>query len=223
MRSDLREVRMRTVPATGVLIGAEERAAVDQVLASGLLAQGPEVAAFEAEFARCVDDRTCVAVNSGTSALLLGLLALGVGPGDEVIVPSFSFAATANAVALTGARPVFADIEPRHFCLDPAAVLAAITPRTVAMIPVHLYGHPADMDALGAIAHRHGLALVEDAAQAHLASWNGRPAGTFGAVQLLPDEEHDVRRGRARGLRGRGGRPPRPAAAQPGDGAPLRQ
>jgi len=182
MRSELGELRSRTVPATGVLIGPEERAAVDRVLASGLLAQGPEVAAFETEFAPYVGERPCVAVSSGTSALLLGLLAIGIGPGDEVIVPSFSFAATANAVALTGARPVFVDIEPRHFCLDPAAVRAAITPRTAAIVPVHLFGHPANMDALSAAAARHGLALVEDAAQAHLASWRGRPVGTFGAV-----------------------------------------
>jgi perosamine synthetase len=170
------------ISATGVLIGAEERAAVDRVLASGMIAQGPEVAAFEAEFAEVVDGRPCVAVNSGTSALLLGLSAIGIGPGDEVIVPSFSFAATANAVALAGATPVFVDIEPRHFCLDPAAVLAAIGERTAAIMPVHLYGHPAAMDRIADIAGRHGLALVEDAAQAHLARYGGRAVGTFGDV-----------------------------------------
>ena len=182
MRSDLEQLAGDTVSATGILIGLEERTAVDRVLASGMLAQGPEVAAFEAEFAEYVDGRPCVAVNSGTSALLLGLLALGVGPGDEVIVPSFSFAATANSVALTGATPVFVDIEPEHFCLDPAAVLAAIGPRTAAIMPVHLYGHPAEMSRLREIARRHGLALVEDAAQAHLALWNAQPVGTFGEV-----------------------------------------
>jgi perosamine synthetase len=177
MRSD-----RETISATGILIGADERAAVDRVLASGMIAQGPEVAAFEAEFAHVVDGRPCVAVNSGTSALLLGLLAIGIGPGDEVIVPSFSFAATANAVVLAGATPVFVDIEPRHFCLDPAAVLAAIGGRTAAIMPVHLYGHPAAMDRIADIARRHGLALVEDAAQAHLARWGGRAVGTFGDV-----------------------------------------
>ena len=116
---------------------------MERVLKSGMLAQGPEVAAFESEFAAHVGGRQCVAVNSGTSALHLGLLALGVGPGDEVVVPSFSFAASANAIALTGARPVFVDIEPVHFCIDPAAVLAAIGPGTVAIMAVHLYGHPA--------------------------------------------------------------------------------
>ncbi len=170
------------VPATGVQLGEQERAAVERVLASGMLAQGPEVAAFEQEFAEHVGGRSCVAVNSGTSALVLALLALGIGRGDEVIVPSFSFAATANAVALTGARPVFADIEPRHFGLDPDAVAAAITPRTAAVMPVHLYGHPAAMDRITEIAARHGLAVLEDAAQAHLASLDGRPVGTFGAA-----------------------------------------
>ena len=170
------------VPMTGLQLGEPERRAVERVLASGMLAQGPEVAAFEAEFAEHVAGRPCVAVNSGTSALLLSLLALGIGPGDEVIVPSFSFAATANAVALTGARPVFVDIEPAHFGLDPAAVRAAITERTAALMPVHLYGHPAELTELTELADRHGLALVEDAAQAHLASWAGRPVGTFGAA-----------------------------------------
>ncbi|HZZ51020.1 MAG TPA: DegT/DnrJ/EryC1/StrS family aminotransferase [Pseudonocardia sp.] len=170
------------MPAQGPLLGMEERIAVERVLASGMLAQGPEVAAFEAEFAAHVGDRPCVAVSSGTSALLLGLLALGIGPGDEVIVPSFSFAATANAVVLAGARPVFVDIEPDYFCMDPRAAEAAITPRTAAIMPVHLYGHPAAMDEFARLAARHGLAVVEDAAQAHLASLHGRAVGTFGAV-----------------------------------------
>src|SRR5690606_29365190 len=118
---------------------------------SGMVAQGPEVAAFEEEFAQhFVAGRPTVAVNSGTAGLHLGLLAAGVGPGDEVIVPSFTFAATGNAVALTGASPVFADIEPASFSLDPDAVAAAITPRTRGIMPVHLYGHPARMRELRA-------------------------------------------------------------------------
>lgn len=174
------------IPAAKPIIGDEERAAVDRVLRSGMLAQGPEVAAFETEFAaELVGGRTCVAVNSGTSGLHLGLLAAGVGPGDEVIVPSFTFAATANSVALTGATPVFADIEADHFCLDPAAVEAAVTERTVGIMPVHLYGHPANMTALGAIAARHGLRIFEDAAQAHGATWEGAQVGTFGDFAMF--------------------------------------
>jgi perosamine synthetase len=178
---------MTTFIAAGQpIIGEEERAAVDRVLRSGMLAQGPEVAAFEQEFAAAFGlDRPCVAVNSGTSGLHLGLLAAGIGAGDEVIVPSFTFAATANAVALTGARPVFADIEARHFCLDPDAVQAAVTPQTAAIMPVHLYGHPADMDRLGGIAARHDLAIFEDAAQAHGASLGGRPVGAFGRFAVF--------------------------------------
>ena len=174
------------IPAAKPLIGAEERAAVDRVLQSGMIAGGPEVAAFESEFsAQLVDGWACVAVNSGTAGSHLGLLAAGVGPGDEVIVPSFTFAATANSVALTGATPVFADIEPDYFCLDPAAVEAAITPRTKGIMPVHLYGHPADMTALVEIANRHGLEIYEDAAQAHGAALNGKPVGTFGRFAMF--------------------------------------
>jgi perosamine synthetase len=171
------------IPAAKPLIGDEERAAVDRVLSSGMIAQGPEVAAFEEEFATYVGGgRSCVAVNSGTSALHLGLLAAGIGPGDEVIVPSFTFAATGNAVALTGATPIFVDIEADSFNLDPDATEAAITSRTAAIMPVHLYGHPAAMDRFEAIADRHGLLLAEDAAQAHGASLNGRNVGAMSRV-----------------------------------------
>jgi perosamine synthetase len=148
------------IPAAKPIIGDEERAAVDAVLASGMLAQGAEVATFEQEFSDVLlDGRAVVAVNSGTAGQHLGLLASGVGPGDEVIVPSFTFAATANSVALTGATPVFADIEPNHFCLDPADVASRITERTVGIMPVHLYGHPADMNGFEELAAKHGLAL----------------------------------------------------------------
>jgi len=174
------------IPAAKPLIGDEERAAVDRVLLSGMVAQGPEVAAFESEFSdHFVEGLPVIAVNSGTSGLHLGLLAAGVGPGDEVIVPSFTFAATANAVALTGATPVFADIEPETFTLDPAAVDAAVTDRTRGILPVHLYGHPARMNELVEIAQRRGLALYEDAAQAHGAALNGRPVGTFGTMTMF--------------------------------------
>jgi dTDP-4-amino-4,6-dideoxygalactose transaminase len=174
------------IPAAKPIIGDEEREAVDRVLRSGMIAQGPEVAAFEREFADFfVDGRTSVAVNSGTSGLHLGLLAAGIGPGDEVIVPSFTFAATANSVALTGATPVFADIEDDYFGLDPLSVEAAITPRTKAIMPVHLYGHPARVTELVEIASKHGLGLFEDAAQAHGAALDGRPVGTFGSFAMF--------------------------------------
>ena len=174
------------IPPAKPIIGDDERAAVDRVLRSGMIAQGPEVAAFEQEFGtQLAGGRTCVAVNSGTAGLHLGLLAAGIGPGDEVIVPSFTFAATANSVALTGATPVFADIEPDHFCLAPDAVEAAITERTRAIMPVHLYGHPAAMPQLDRIAQEHGLQVFEDAAQAHGASLDGQLVGTFGTFGMF--------------------------------------
>ncbi|MGV9311481.1 DegT/DnrJ/EryC1/StrS family aminotransferase [Streptomyces sp. NPDC003691] len=169
------------IPAARPVIGEEEIEAAVRVLRSGRVVQGPEVAAFEEGFSELVDGRHCVAVNSGTSALHLLLMALNIGPGDEVIVPSFSFAATANVVRLVGADAVFADIDPETYCLDPAAVEAAITPRTAAIMPVHLYGHPAAMDRIMAIADKHKLAVVEDACQAHAAALNGTPVGAFGA------------------------------------------
>lgn len=174
------------IPPAKPIIGDEERQAVDAVLASGQLAQGSEVASFEQEFSQVLlDGRAAVAVNSGTSGLHLGLLAAGIGPGDEVIVPSFTFAATANSVALTGATPVFADIDLDHYTLDPASVEAKITDRTAAIMPVHLYGHPFDVDGIGALASKHGVKLFEDAAQAHGAAVNGRKVGTFGDFAMF--------------------------------------
>ena len=172
------------IPAARPLIGAEERAAVDAVLAGGMVVQGPQVAAFEEEFsARVVGGAHCVAVNSGTSAQHLAALASGAGADREaeVIVPSFTFAATANSVAITGARPVFADIDPVTFTLDPASVEAAVTERTIAIEVVHLYGLPADMPRILDIARRHGLAVWEDCAQAHAAAIGDEPVGAFGA------------------------------------------
>ena len=170
----------KPIPLAKPIITRAERRAVDRVLRSGNLAQGPEVAAFEKEFSQFVDGRECVAVNSGTSALHVALLSLGIGPGDEVIVPSFTFAATANSVALAGATPVFVDIDPQTFNIDPKEIERAITPRTKAIQVVHLYGLPANMGEIMKIANRHNLNVVEDAAQAHLASINGKPVGTFG-------------------------------------------
>ncbi len=174
--------KSQLIPAARPIIGDEERAAVDRVLRSGMMAQGPEVKAFEEEFSQFVGGRRCIAVNSGTSALHLGFIAAGIKAGDEVIVPSFSFAATANSVSLAGAIPVFGDIDKRTFNLDPSHVEALITPRTKAIMPVHLYGHMADMDRFEEIGKKHGLTIFEDAAQAHLASLNGRMSGEWGAV-----------------------------------------
>lgn len=168
------------IPPARPEISEDDIEAAVRVLRSGMVVQGPEVKGFEEEFALVSGTQHCVAVNSGTSALQLSLIAMGIGPGDEVIVPSFSFAATANAVRLVGAEPVFADIEPGSFNIDPAAITAAVGPRTAAIMPVHLYGHPADMDAIMTIAQRDGLAVLEDAAQAHGAAVNGKPVGSFG-------------------------------------------
>lgn len=177
---------MNFIPPAKPIIGEEERAAVDRVMRTGLIAQGPEVAAFEQEFSSHFQlDRECVAVNSGTSGLHLGLLACGIGPGDEVIVPSFTFAATANSIALTGAKPVFADIEPDTFCLSVTSVRERINERTKAVMPVHLYGHPADMTGFCSLAAEKGLAIFEDAAQAHGASLDGTPVGTFGDFAMF--------------------------------------
>lgn len=175
----------RFIPAARPLIGEEERAAVDRVLQSGMMAQGPEVAAFENEFSSIVANRQCIAVNSGTSGLHMALIAAGIKQGDEVIVPSFTFAATANTVVLTGATPVFVDINPKTFNIDPVAIEAAITPRTRAILPVHLYGQPAAMNEIMAIAERHSLLVIEDAAQAHMASLSGTPVGSFGTAGVF--------------------------------------
>jgi dTDP-4-amino-4,6-dideoxygalactose transaminase len=154
--------------------------AVHDVLRSGRFILGPNVEAFEREAASALGARYAVGVGSGTDALVLGLRALGVGPGDEVIVPSFTFFATAEAVSLCGAKPVFVDIEPTTFCLEPEGVAKAIGLRTRAIIPVHLFGHPAEMDAILDLARGRGLAVLEDAAQAFGAVYRGRPIGALG-------------------------------------------
>ena len=171
---------MKVISLAKPQISREERKAVDRVLKSLSLAQGPEVKSFESEFSRFVGGRDCVAVNSGTSALHLCLIALGVGPGDEVIVPSFTFAATANVVALVGAKPIFVDIDPKTYCLNPLLVRSAITTKTKAIIVVHLYGLAANMLDISKIAKEHSLLVIEDAAQAHIASIQGKMVGTFG-------------------------------------------
>ena len=161
-----------------------DRAAVARVLDRGVLsgAGAPEAKALEAEFAAVVGRRFCLATNSGTSALHIALAAAGVGPGDEVIVPALSFIATAQAVLHQGAIPLFADVEPDTYNIDTADAARRATSRTRAIVPVHLHGLPADMDAIGALARHHGLTVVEDAAQAHGATYKGRAAGTLGAM-----------------------------------------
>ena len=171
---------MKIIPLAKPQIGRSERRAVLRVLKSGNLAQGRLVSTFEENFSRFVGNRECVAVNSGTSALHLALLSLGIGPGDEVIVPSFTFAATANSVSLAGATPVFVDVDARTFNIDPIAIEAAVNNRTKAIQVVHLYGLPANMSAILKIAERYNLKIIEDAAQAHLASIDFQPVGTFG-------------------------------------------
>lgn len=156
--------------------------AIQDVLDQCAFASGPAVAAFEAEFARYCGVRHCVGVNSGTSALHLALLACGIGRGDEVITVPMTFVATAWAISYVGARPVFVDIDPVTFTIDISQVERAITSRTRAILPVHLYGQMAPLDPLLEISNRHGLALIEDAAQAHGATYYGRRAGAVGRV-----------------------------------------
>ncbi|HEY7171369.1 MAG TPA: DegT/DnrJ/EryC1/StrS family aminotransferase [Vicinamibacterales bacterium] len=158
------------------------RAAIERVLASGWYVLGPEVEAFEREFATACGAAHAVGVGTGTDAIALILRALGIGPGDEVITTPLSAAYTALAVLMTGARPVFADIDAERLTIDPAAIAAAVTARTRAILPVHLYGQAAAMDAIAQIASRHALAIVEDCCQAHLATSDGRPVGTIGVA-----------------------------------------
>jgi dTDP-3-amino-3,4,6-trideoxy-alpha-D-glucose transaminase len=158
------------------------RTAIDRVLTRGWFVLGPELDAFETEFAASTLASHAVGVGNGTDALAIALRALGIGAGDEVITSPLSAAYTALAIMLVGARPVFADIDPERLTLDPAAAAAAVTERTAALMPVHLYGQPADMTALMTVATRHDLAVVEDCCQSHLATCDGRPVGSFGAA-----------------------------------------
>jgi len=173
------------IPLAHPLIGEEEKRAVMRVLESGQLAQGPVVAQFEEEFARWCGVKHAVAVSSGTTGLHLALLAHGLGAGDEVITVPFTFIASANAVLYTGATPVFVDVEPDTFCIDPSLVEAAITPRTRAILPVNLYGQPASMVELQEIARRRGLLVIEDACQAHGATVQGVKVGALGNTAVF--------------------------------------
>ena len=161
-------------------IKPEIDAAIARVLESSQFVLGKEVAAFEEGFAAYCGASNAIGVNSGTSALHLALLAAGIGPGDEVITISFTFVATVAAIWYTGAKPIFVDIDPRSFTMDVSQIEAAITERTKAILPVHLYGQPADMDPIIEIARRHGLLVIEDAAQAHGAEYKGKRVGGIG-------------------------------------------
>lgn len=171
--------------AAPVLDGKEIEYVVDCIRSGWVSSLGDYVRRFEREFAAYCGVRYGVATHNGTVALHLVLAALGIGKGDEVIVPSLTFVATGNAVAYTGASPVFVDSDPATWTIDPQAVARAITPRTRAIIAVHLYGHPADMDALRALADEHGLVLIEDAAEAHGARYKGRRTGSLGDVAVF--------------------------------------
>lgn len=177
------------IQAAHPLVGKDEMSAIEAVLESGILTGGPQTELFESEFAAYIGVREAISLNSGTSALVIGLMAAGVGQGSEVIVPSFTFAATANAVRLVGGTPIFVDIDPATFCIAPESVESAITSRTEGIIPVHLYGHSADMEALAKMASSHGLLLLEDAAQAHGSRFHGQRVGGLsqaGAFSFYP-------------------------------------
>jgi dTDP-4-amino-4,6-dideoxygalactose transaminase len=165
------------------------RAAIDRVLERGWFILGPELAAFEEEFASASGVRFAVGVGTGTDAIALTLRALGIGPGDEVITTPLSAAYSALAILMAGATPVFVDIDPDRLTIDPRGIEDAVSPHTAAIVPVHLYGQPADMAAIGELARDHDLVVVEDACQAHLATSGGRPVGSFGeaaAVSFYP-------------------------------------
>jgi dTDP-4-amino-4,6-dideoxygalactose transaminase len=168
------------IPISKPYIGEEEKKAVLEVMDSGMLVQGPRVAKLEERFAQLCGVKHAIATSSGTTALHVALLANGIGEGDEVITTPFTFIASANSILYAGAKPVFVDVDEETFNLDPALVETAITPRTKAIMPVHLFGYVCDMDALQAIADKHGLKIIEDACQAVAASYNGKMAGSFG-------------------------------------------
>jgi perosamine synthetase len=167
------------------LAGNEEKYVLEAIRSSWISSTGPFVDRFEREFATACGTRTAVSVSNGTTALHLALLALDARAGDEVLLPSLTYVATANAVRYAGAEPVFVDVDPDTWCIDPTLLEAAVTSRTKGIIAVHLYGHPADMDAIGTVAAKHALWVIEDAAEAHFAEYKGRRAGALGRIGMF--------------------------------------
>src|SRR5439155_16706847 len=175
-----RRFRASMIPIARPILGEDELAAVREVLASGMLAQGPKVEAFENAFAKDLGRKHAIAVTNGTAALHVALLAHGIGPGKEVVIPPLTFFATASTVLLCGAKPVFVDIDRSSYNMDPAKVASAITRKTAAVMPVHLYGQTAEMDPILAAARDRGIPVIEDAAQAAGAEYHGKKAGNLG-------------------------------------------
>jgi dTDP-4-amino-4,6-dideoxygalactose transaminase len=173
------------IPIAKPLLGEEEKRAVSRVIDSGILASGPKTEEFEKEFANYVGTKYAIATTSGTTALHLGLLSLGIKKGDEVILPAFSFIATANAPLFCEATPVFCDVNPRTFNIEPEKTKKLITKKTKAILPVHLYGQPADMNPILELAHEHDLSVIGDAAQAHGASYDGKMIGSFETLECF--------------------------------------
>jgi perosamine synthetase len=171
---------MNPIPISKPFIGAEEKAAVMEVLDSGMLVQGPKVAKLESDFCEVVGTKHAIATSNGTTALHVALLSHGIGPGDEVITSPFTFIASVNSIVYTGARPVFADIDPNTFCIDPDQIRSKITSKTKAIMPVHIYGLPCNMAEIMKIAEEHGLVVIEDCAQSIGGAFQGKMTGSFG-------------------------------------------
>ncbi len=183
---DLEGAAGMKVPLARPWVGLEEAEAAAEVVASGWLIQGPKVAEFEERFAERMGASHAVAINSGSSALLVAMAALGVGPGDEVLCPDMTFVATASAALFLGAKPVFCDIEMSYYGMDAESLVRFITPRTKVIVPVHYAGHTAEMDPILSLAREHGIAVLEDAAESHLATYRGGPVGgTLGEMGIF--------------------------------------
>ena len=179
------QIRSEKIPYYSSWIGEEELAEVTEVIRDNWISEGPKTRQFEQRLAARFQVKYALAVSNATAGLVISMKALGIGQGDEVIAPTFTFIASTNAIRLAGATPVLVDVDPRTFTIDPQAAERAITPRTKAILPVHIYGHPADMDQILDFARRRGLRVVEDAAQGMGVKFNGRPVGSFGDISVV--------------------------------------